>query len=73
MPRKTRARRFGGPEEMSSAMSANGTGFLGYFARIDTLSPIYAGTVPYAEVQRRRARNKRARHARRINRLAAER
>jgi hypothetical protein len=54
-------------------MSANGTGFLGYFARIDTLSPIYAGTVPYAEVQRRRARNKRARHARRINRLAAER
>lgn len=32
---------------------------------------IYAGTVPYAEVERRRAKNRVARKSRRINRRAA--
>jgi len=36
-------------------------------------SHIYAGTVPQAEIERRRQRNKVARRSRRINRLAAKR
>lgn len=37
-------------------------------ARTKRPGEVYADTVPYAEVQRRRARNKQARAARRVNR-----
>ncbi len=69
MNKQPTAVREGGPVEPSTAMAANGIGFLTLFAARDNLAPVYAGTEPYAEVQRRRARNKRARAARRIARL----
>lgn len=46
---------------------------VGMTMAVQRMSHIYAGTVPYAEVARRRRRNKVARRSRRVNRLAARR
>lgn len=56
--------------------SSNGPLHIGHngkqvVAGADRAGHIYGGTVPYAEVERRRARNRTARKSRRINRRAA--
>lgn len=56
--------------------SSNGPLHVGHYGKRvvsigERAGHIYGGTVPYAEVERRRARNRMARKSRRINRRAA--